>query len=329
LPMLENWIEGLSHCRGEFFLRLDDDNFFFQNGLSYLFKSLKKLRSENKDLWSVQYNSIILDHNKKILTAFEYSGVSTLENKISKTIEAKNCLKSAINGELLPGFDSNYFVLKKDYVESFFSPIYGSPLPDRRLTLRMLWETKGKGYFFNNMIVGCSRYDYRSRCKNLWINPISYFNYFLLKQKDTGKLVNNFYFSKAATISFIQNEGVMFKEIKKFTKLDLIKLSFQGAHASNKYCNNNVRMRTSLLLMPFDILIEIALLFTKFKLEHLTNVFKILTKFIFLPFRTIIWLIKPPIEPKVSPIYGDKIAIKGKIENKILLESSRIIKIEN
>ena len=150
LSMSENWCDVMNRAKGDYILRLDDDNRLLKDTISKMVKCIKE-----KKLDVISFLSITVNQHKN--------------NSIHFTPNEQEYILSAeelIDLEVATLIDSNYTIYKRsilNIIKSSCNPIYQNLLPDRNLAFHIANEIK-KGaikYCYKMSIGGISRLDYR------------------------------------------------------------------------------------------------------------------------------------------------------------------------
>ena len=168
LTMLENWRAALSYVKGEFFIRLDDDNVFFNYIIECAILELKK-----NQLQAIIYSPITSTPDGKLFKFFDESEYPL------KILTAYEFLKL----EFYCYTDTNYIVYDKSFLNSIvvrFEDIYQTTQPDRYLNYLIAAKMINGDIrvAFSSKVLGFSRYDYRSQVRDNYKLSFSLYNGF-------------------------------------------------------------------------------------------------------------------------------------------------------
>ena len=159
LTMTENWNTGYQYARGDYFVRLDDDNVYFNN---YIETSIQAIKTNNLDL--ITFSAVYLDLPNGLF------GEEYLHFKADDQIHLLDeYLMTYMEFRALT--DSNYSMYSTKMITDILSlgeNMYTTNLPDRYLNYRIAHSIDDKGYRvgFSSQPMGISRYDYRPRQKS-------------------------------------------------------------------------------------------------------------------------------------------------------------------
>ena len=194
LSMTENWNTGYSHCNGEFFVRLDDDNIYTPDFIS---SSINDIVSNNLSL--MISSALYVDLYKE-----EYYLI-----KPEKKLHLLN-LKLFLYLEYNALTDSYYVIYSKKLLDSILGDgfdLYETNLPDRFLHYRIINYFENIRDFnigFTTEPRGITRFDYRPRNrKDFTLKYIDYSSHVnsqdIIKSKDCSE---NFALHRLLTIKF-------------------------------------------------------------------------------------------------------------------------------
>lgn len=155
LSMTENWSTGYQYVRGEYFVRLDDDNVYFNN---YIESSIRAIQSNNLDL--ATFSCLYFDLSDNDYLHFKADDRIHLLDEYLMTYMEFRCLT-----------DTNYSMYSTKMIKDILSSeekIYTTNLPDRYLNYRIANSIGDKGLRvgFSTQPMGVSRYDYRPKQKS-------------------------------------------------------------------------------------------------------------------------------------------------------------------
>ena len=159
LTMTENWNTGHQYARGDYFVRLDDDNVYFNN---YIETSIQAIKTNNLDL--ITFSAVYLDlpdglFGEDYLHFEADDHIHLLDENLMTYMEFRSLT------------DSNYSMYSSKIITDILSAgenMYTTNLPDRYLNYRIAHLIGDKGYRvgFSSQPMGISRYDYRPRQKS-------------------------------------------------------------------------------------------------------------------------------------------------------------------
>ena len=159
LTMTENWNTGHQYARGDYFVRLDDDNVYFNN---YIETSIQAIKTNNLDL--ITFSAVYLDlpdglFGEDYLHFEADDHIHLLDENLMTYMEFRSLT------------DSNYSMYSTKIITDILSAgenMYTTNLPDRYLNYRIAHLIGDKGYRvgFSSQPMGISRYDYRPRQKS-------------------------------------------------------------------------------------------------------------------------------------------------------------------
>ncbi|MCP4049680.1 MAG: glycosyltransferase family 2 protein [bacterium] len=211
LTMTDNWNKAFSHVKGEYFVRLDDDNVMF-------FDLVEKclLNIEDKNLDVMGYSPLIIDLNKDIYSFFEEEKKIYILNKYNFSYLEYHCLT-----------DSNYFLYRTGLLRGLFNEkaVYFTTLPDRFINYTIASRMKALNVRvgISTEIKGITRFDYRPRQKADFIFKYvnyskMYFNDEITKARDCQ---SNFSMHRINTLSkFFENN--VDQELKLFFEKNIL-----------------------------------------------------------------------------------------------------------
>ncbi len=208
LAMTENWNLAFQHTRGEYFLRLDDDNILANDFIEKAFEAI----CEN-DLDLIIYSPLIVNHHNKVTTLFvSEKQIYYLDRFQEVYLEYFNLI------------DSNYVFYKMETVIESFPDrkIYYTTLPDRYMNYCLVSKIKKLRVGMSSEIKGVTRFDYRTPLMQDY--RLSYVDYDQLDLQDILKLkdcLSNFHMHRANTLNFFLNTSAS-PEIKKFFQTKVI-----------------------------------------------------------------------------------------------------------
>lgn len=210
LSMTENWNTALKYVRGDFFVRLDDDNIFFPG---FIEKSVRSIDSYNLDC--IAYSPLIIHRGTDLRLLFdnENGDVHVLSRFQLYYLEYL-CLT-----------DSNYIVYKTKFLKRNFKDfnLYESSLPDRYLNYRIAQFIKKQDirFGFSTEALGVTRFDYRNeRPENYQYNYVDYSELF-----KSGRILNsvdcqsNFTMHQVNTLHFFLKKTIDEDSKKFFSKI--------------------------------------------------------------------------------------------------------------
>ena len=153
LTMTQNWSAGLKYVRGEYFVRLDDDNVFFPD---FIQRSVDAVTRDQLDV--VLHSPLIIEAGGQLKTLFRIEPGIQVLSKLQLCYLEYLCLT-----------DSNYALYKVDSLRKYFPSLdlYHSSLPDRLLNYRLSEHIDGRHSGIKVGIsaetLGVTRFDYRPR----------------------------------------------------------------------------------------------------------------------------------------------------------------------
>tara|TARA_Y200000002_G_scaffold193235_1_gene159582 strand:+ start:15577 stop:16821 length:1245 start_codon:yes stop_codon:yes gene_type:complete len=213
LSMKENWNQGFSHCKGDYFVRLDDDNVYKPN---FIKDALDQI--DQRNLSMMVFSCIYTDlHNTEYLLHKKDSNLYELTKELYFFIEFNAFT------------DSNYAIYSMDTLKHILLDgfdLYDTNLPDRFLHYRIIekMESHSIKVGFSTIPMGVSRYDYRPRYKkDFRLKMLDFQNFFnsdeIIINKDCSEnftlhrlLTANFFFKKFnSELEIFFNERVLSK----------------------------------------------------------------------------------------------------------------------
>lgn len=202
LSMTDNWNRAFQYARGEYFLRLDDDNILAND---FIEKALEVMNKNNFDLFI--FSPLVVNLQSKISTLF------TPENKAYTLDRFQEVYLEYFNF-----IDSNYVLYKMSEILKIFpdGKIYKTTLPDRYMNYCMVSKNQGLRIGMSTEIKGITRFDYRPPLMSDY--QLSYVDYDRL---DTQEILNlkdclsNFHMHRANTLTYFL-ENTHSSEIKTF-----------------------------------------------------------------------------------------------------------------
>jgi len=204
LSMNKNWNAASKFIKGEYFVRLDDDNIFFKDFIKFSIESILKHKLD----FFVTYP--VTTFNKKSPKIF------------FKPTEEINILnyKQIIFLNYFTITDSNYAVYNTRKVKSILDDFYKTSLPDRYMDYQIVKKIKSKKfrYGISSKVLSTSRYDYRDSEYKLHGN-IKYhdFNEYIKNDSILDTLChNNFILNRYITLSNTLNNSSTPKYIRKY-----------------------------------------------------------------------------------------------------------------
>lgn len=314
LSMTDNWSEGLNKCNGNFFLRLDDDNFLLKGSVDYFLDILSK----NVKSYAIQFNSLYLDHNEDAKVCFFLNGSSIIEDKNLEVFEVCDHYDNYLKAEFNCILDSNYLLINKKNLFNLLDNPYQTPLPDRYLAFNLLQQNLGKRYYVSNTIVGCSRFDYRSRQNDIDVSIREYFHG-LSNNLHDQKLLKNFGYARALTLKICNFENLGTKLISDLDFNDFLLIALEGHLSELKNSNFFSRLKIEFIYFPYMIFISAKLFIKKFKGIYLSKIFIFLFLLISFPIR---YFRKSNFNSeRVDASYGDNFAKNASLTKKNLINS--------
>lgn len=190
LTMTENWNKAFGYIKGNYFIRLDDDNVFFNDFIESAIKEINKL-----NLTTITFSPLIIHLNNKLYSLFD------------KENEEKTYILNKYQSTYLEYFtltDSNYTLYDTAVIKNLFPDgnIYQATLPDRYMNYRIAINAQKLNLKIgiNAKIKGATRFDYRPP---LTPNFLKYFNYGKIKKSEITQedCHNNFYAHRIITFS--------------------------------------------------------------------------------------------------------------------------------
>lgn len=163
LSMTDNWNTAFKYVRGEYFIRLDDDNVFSSD---FIEKALQVIEHNNFDLFT--FSSLIVHLENSIYTLFNNKEEVFVLDQIQLAYLEYFALT-----------DTNYSVYKTSVVKNLFPDgnIYATTLPDRNINYKiaqdMLKMHLRAGV--SPKVMAVTRLDHRSRTpKNFKLTYLDY-----------------------------------------------------------------------------------------------------------------------------------------------------------
>jgi glycosyltransferase involved in cell wall biosynthesis len=172
IPMWDNWNLAFGYVRGDYFLRLDDDNIIYKTFIS---ENLTIL--ENKKIDAITSLAIYLNKDIKPYIFFKPN------NKLVKLNEY-----NLTHLEFTTTSDSNFTLYRTQMVREVMqnkkNKIYFTALPDRYINYKIAEQMNKKNikFYFFKKIYGIVRFDYKPDIKFLPFNL-----YLGIKEKDYYK----------------------------------------------------------------------------------------------------------------------------------------------
>jgi glycosyltransferase involved in cell wall biosynthesis len=175
VSLTENWTNAFKHLKGEYFVRLDDDNLFFS---TYVADSYKTMANDKLDL--LISNPLISYPNRKYGILFEDNDSVIPLNKFQLAYL-----------DYFTMTDSNYFMYKTSIVKEIMGAEtpYITSLPDRYMNYNIAKNIKSKqlNIALTTKLVGLTRFDYDRQSLNFHqLNWVNYKN--MLKHKSDQSL---------------------------------------------------------------------------------------------------------------------------------------------
>jgi glycosyltransferase involved in cell wall biosynthesis len=204
LTMTENWNKAFSYVKGEYFLRLDDDNVISNDFVESALSEIKRL---NLDL--INFSPVVIHLNNKIYSIFDEKDKTYLLNKFQLAyLEYFNCT------------DSNNSLCRTELVRNLFSDgnVYQTTLPDRYINLNICerMDKLNIRVGMSTLIKGATRYDYRpSLPQNYELIYVDYKKFPIFEIMNLKDCKNNFYMHRAATFSYFLS-SCRDKELARF-----------------------------------------------------------------------------------------------------------------
>lgn len=195
LSMTENWNTAYRYAKGDYFMRLDDDNIIDPNLISSAVQEIKR-----RDLIVMSYSPIIVHLANKLYLTFSENPETVILSKYQ-----------ALFFEYFTLTDSNLSLYKTSALKTAFPDgnIYQTTLPDRNLNYRLIDLSQENNWKigFNSTIMGLTRYDYRSPwAKDYSLSYSNYKQFFREGKKQSGDCHDNFSFHRATVIrDFLHN----------------------------------------------------------------------------------------------------------------------------
>lgn len=204
LSMNKNWNAASKFIKGDYFVRLDDDNIFFKDFIKFSIESILK----NKLDFFVTYP----------VTTFNKKSPKLFFNQSDK-IHLLN-FKQIIFLNYFTITDSNYAVYNTKKVKSVLDDFYKTSLPDRYMDYQIAKKMKSKKfrYGISSKVLSTSRYDYRNSEYKLHGN-IKYhdFNEYVKDKSILDTLChNNFLLNRYITLSTSLNNKNTPKSVKEY-----------------------------------------------------------------------------------------------------------------
>ena len=151
LSMWDNWCEAAKFIKGDYFVRLDDDNKFFKNFVSEMIAIMEKNKIDIMASMAIYLN--------KFQKPFTYWKPDNQLIKLN--------FENLIQLEFTATSDSNFILYKTDLIKEIISsrsdPFYHTSLPDRYMNYRIaeVMEEKKIDFFFYKKILGIARLDHK------------------------------------------------------------------------------------------------------------------------------------------------------------------------
>ena len=172
IPMWDNWNLAFGYVRGDYFLRLDDDNIIYKTFIS---ENLRIL--ENKKIDAITSLAVYLNKDIKPYVFFKPN------NKLIKLNEY-----NLSHLEFTSTSDSNFTLYRtqmiRNVIQNKKKQIYFTSLPDRYMHYKIAEQMNKKNikFYFYKKIYGIVRFDYKPNTKFLPFNL-----YLGLKEKNYYK----------------------------------------------------------------------------------------------------------------------------------------------
>ena len=172
IPMWDNWNLAFGYVRGDYFLRLDDDNIIYKTFIS---ENLRIL--ENKKIDAITSLAVYLNKDIKPYVFFKPN------NKLIKLNEY-----NLSHLEFTSTSDSNFTLYRtqmiRNVIQNKKKQIYFTTLPDRYMHYKIAEQMNKKNikFYFYKKIYGIVRFDYKPNTKFLPFNL-----YLGLKEKNYYK----------------------------------------------------------------------------------------------------------------------------------------------
>lgn len=151
LSMTENWHRAFSYIKGEYFIRLDDDNIFF---LDFLENCLNFIDKYSLDV--IGFSPLVVDLGNQLHFLFN------ADNQLYILDKYQLCYL-----EFYALTDTNFILYKTNLIKKIFgqSDIYNTSLPDRYLNYRLSTSISKMEIKIgiSTKILGLVRFDYRPR----------------------------------------------------------------------------------------------------------------------------------------------------------------------
>jgi len=149
LVMTGNWNTAFRFVRGDYFVRLDDDNIFFNDLIEAALQEIAKLKLD-----VVTYSPLIIHLNQRVFSLFKPDNRTQVINKYQSLFLEYKALT-----------DSNYTLYRTSLIRALFPDgnVYRGSLPDRFMnyTIADNMETMGIRVGVSPAIKGITRFDYR------------------------------------------------------------------------------------------------------------------------------------------------------------------------
>lgn len=208
LRMTDNWNRAFQHVRGDYFLRLDDDNILAPDFIETALLTVMKY-----DLDIFILSPLIVNLQNKVSTLFSNERNYFALNKFQ-----------VVYLEYFNLIDSNYVLYKLDTVLNIFpdKKIYQTTLPDRYMDYCMVSRKQDLRVGMSSEVKGITRFDYRapllSDYRLVYIDYDKLSTQDILKQKDC---LSNFHMHRANTLAYFLNTEAI-RELKIFFEKKII-----------------------------------------------------------------------------------------------------------
>ncbi len=149
LVMTENWNTAFRYVKGEYVVRLDDDNIFLKDFLEVALREMKR-----HSLDAISFSPLIVHLNNRVFPLFNLQDHTYVLDKFQSFYLEYRSLT-----------DSNYTLYRTALIRKLFPDgnVYQGSLPDRYMNYSIAdqMDTLGLRIGVNPKIMGVTRFDYR------------------------------------------------------------------------------------------------------------------------------------------------------------------------
>ncbi|KKU48150.1 hypothetical protein A3H10_03525 [Candidatus Uhrbacteria bacterium RIFCSPLOWO2_12_FULL_46_10] len=220
LAMAENWNAAFQYVKGNYFVRLDDDNVFSSNFIESALREVTRL-----DLDIMTFCPLIVHLNKKLFYLFHPEDKTYLLDQFQ-----------LFYFEYFTLTDSNYTLYRRSAIQKMLSDdlIYRGALADRFMNYSAAhyMNQLGLKVGINSLVKGVTRFDYRPSFKSDY--QLTYTDYAKFSPESIKREMNchnNFYAHRIATVmeffDVYQNE-----KLQNFLENAITPAALRGATAA-------------------------------------------------------------------------------------------------